>query len=82
MRGFQHLLVGRQRQALVDEISCLFFMTGKGTLQVINIAVLEIKGGLLYLVLVVYITVGKSLRPGEIEHVLNTLDIHCEPLSP
>ena len=55
-------------------------MIGKGIQQKIHIAVLEVVGRLLDLVLMIYIAVGKPLRPGEVEHVFHALQIHREPL--
>src|SRR5574340_470646 len=48
--------------------------------QELDVAVLEVVGRLLDLVLVVHIAVGHALRPGQVEHVLHALQIHREAL--
>ena len=48
----------------------------------IHVAVLEVVGRLLDFVLMIYVPIGETFRPGEVEYIFHALQVHGKPLQP
>ncbi len=60
----------------------LLLVAAKCAQQKIHIAVLEVVGGLLDLVLVVHVTVSHAIGPGQVIDAFHALQIHCQTFQP
>src|SRR5579859_2655993 len=84
MGGLQHLLVGRQRQPLLQEARAFGFADVEPLEEFCSVGLLEVVPGLLHLVLVVDVAVGdlalRAVGPGELVHILYTLQVHGQAL--
>ena len=86
MRGFEHLLVGRQRQVEVDQFARLFLAGVEPGKECVDIRVFEVVAGLLDLVLVEHLAVGyrasAGVGPDQVENAVHLLQIHRQALGP
>jgi len=84
VRALDHLLVGRQRQALLDQRQRLALALVEQLEQELDVRVLEVVGGLLDLVLVEHVAVGHdapgAARPDQVEDALHALEVHADAL--
>ena len=89
MGSFKHLLVGGQRQPFFKQALGVRLVLTKASQQGLNVACLEVVGGLFHLVLMIDIAIEHTmglrgivlpLTPGKVEDVFNTLQVHGKPL--
>ncbi len=84
MRGLQYLLVRRQCQFLLHQVLGVAFVGAEGGQQEVDVAVLEVVGALLHLVLVEHVAVPQwpifAGRIDEVEDVLDALQVHRQAL--
>jgi hypothetical protein len=80
----EQLLVGWQRQLLRHQMLRLFLVRAERDEQELDIAVLEVVGALLDLVLLVDIAIGqraiRAIGPRQVVDVVDALQVHREPL--
>ena len=84
VRGLEHPFVGRQREFDLEHPHALLLVRVELAEQLVDVGVLEVVLRLLDLVLVVDVAVGdaaeRTVGPDEIEHALDTLQVHREAL--
>ena len=80
MGGLQHLLVRGQGEFFAHEVLGLPLVRAECAEQELDVAVLEVVGALLHLVLVVHVAVLEGLGPQQVVHVVDTLQVHREAL--
>ena len=80
VRSFEHLLVSGQRELGLDQVLGLLFMRSKGGEQKFGIAVLEVIGRLLDLVLFVHVPIAEPLCPAQVVDVVHALQVHGQAL--
>jgi hypothetical protein len=78
--GLQDLFVPRQGQLVFHEVPGLLFMGVEGGEQEFHVAVLEVVGGLLHLVLVEHVAVADARGIFQVEHVVHALQVHGQAL--
>src|SRR5690606_9098553 len=82
--GLAHLVVGRQRQAGLDQLQGLGLAGVEAVEQLGHVGVLEVVGALLALVLQEHVAVGHHAlrpdRPDQVVDVVAVLQVHAQPL--
>src|SRR6185369_7777333 len=82
VRGLEHLLVSRQRELLLHQVPGLPLVRRESREEEVRIAVLEVVGRLLFLVLQVDVAVAQAFGPGEVIDVVDLLQVHGQALQP
>src|SRR5574343_788286 len=86
VRGLEHLLVAGQRELLAHQVLGLLLVRGEGGQQELDVAVLEVVGALLDLVLVEHVAVLQvgaavlALGVDQVVDVLHALEVHGQTL--
>src|SRR4051812_39323720 len=80
VRGLEHLLVRRQRERLLHQVLRLLLVRAERREQELGVAVLEVVGGLLHLVLVVDVAVAEAFSPLQVVDVVHALQVHRQAL--
>ena len=82
MRALEHLVVGRERQAALDEVSAFGLVLGEAPHEDVDWRLLEVVDGPLPLALAVDVAPCDAGRPLEVEGALLPLQEHRQPLEP
>ncbi len=84
VRRLEHAFVGRQRQPGLEQPQALGLVGIELPEQFGDVGMLEVELRLLDLVLVIDIAIGdaaeRSVRPDEVEHAFDALQVHRQPL--